>query len=96
MAGAQAESDGLAAQLGRYRAGCKPMWMPFGFAHMTGTTRMSASDDGTGVTDYAGRVWGFDNLRLATNGLIPTRMAVNPTLTGAALAAHVADGIVKG
>ena len=43
---------------------------------------MSASDDGTGVADYKGRVWDFDNLRLATNGLIPTRMAVHPTLTG--------------
>ena len=95
MAGAQAESDRLAALLGRYRAGCRPIWMPFGFAHMTGTTRMSARDDGTGVADYSGRVWGFDNLRLATNGLIPTRMAVNPTLTGVALAVHVADGIVN-
>ncbi len=70
--------------------------MPFGFAHMTGTTRMSAEDDGTGVTDYQGRVWGFDNLYLVTNGLIPTRMAVNPTLTGVALAAHVADSIIGG
>jgi len=68
--------------------------MAFGFAHMTGTTRMSRADDGTGVTDHQGRVWGFDNLYLATNGLIPTRMAVNPTLTGVALAAHVADGIL--
>ena len=95
MAAAQAESDRLAALLGRYRAGCRPIWMPFGFAHMTGTTRMSARDDGTGIADYNGRVWGFDNLRLATNGLIPTRMAVNPTLTGVALAVHVADGIAN-
>jgi len=94
LAGAEADSDRLAALLGRYRAGCRPLWMPFGFAHMTGTTRMSAEDDGTGVADYRGRVWGFDNLSLATNGLIPTRMAVNPTLTGVALAVHVADAIV--
>ena len=96
MAGAEAESDRLAALLGRYRAGCRPQWMPFGFAHMTGTTRMSAADDGTGVADYRGRVWGFDNLSLATNGLIPTRMAVNPTLTGVALSIHVADAIAGG
>jgi C-glycoside oxidase len=57
---------------------------------------VSAADDGTGVADYNGQVWGFDNLRLATNGLIPTRMAVNPTLTGVALAARIADGIVNG
>jgi choline dehydrogenase-like flavoprotein len=94
--GAKQDADRIAATLGRYRAGCEPIWMPFGFAHMTGTTRMSASDDGTGVADYKGRVWGFDNLRLATNGLIPTRMAVNPTLTGTALSIAVADGLVVG
>ncbi len=96
MSNAEKEADNFAALLGRYRNGCHPMWMPFGFAHMTGTTRMSAIDDGSGVADYRGRVWGFDNLRLATNGLIPTRMAVNPTLTGVALALHVADDIANG
>jgi hypothetical protein len=96
MSNAEKDADTLTALLGRYRTGCTPMWMPFGFAHMTGTTRMSAVDDGTGVTDYSGRVWGYDNLRLATNGLIPTRMAVNPTLTGVALAVRVADEILKG
>ena len=93
--GARADADRITATLGRYRAGCEPIWMPFGFAHMTGTTRMSASDDGTGVADYQGRVWGFDNLRLATNGLVPTRIAVNPTLTGTALAIAVADRLVS-
>ena len=90
------DADRISAVLGRYRSGCHPLWMPFGFAHMTGTTRMSALDDGTGVADHKGRVWGFDNLRLATNGLIPTRMAVNPTLTGVALAISIADGLVNG
>lgn len=91
LTGAEADSDALMAVLGRYRNGCRPAWMPFGFAHMTGTTRMSAADDGTGVADYDGRVWGLDNLYLATNGLIPTRMAVNPTLTGVALSICIAD-----
>ena len=95
MSRAETEADHFAALLGRYRGGCGPMWMPFGFAHMTGTTRMSAVDDGTGVADYGGRVWGFDNLRLATNGLIPTRMAVNPTLTGVVLAIRIADKIAN-
>ena len=45
--------------------------MPFGFSHMTGTTRMTAHEDGTSVTGYGGQVWGYDNLYLATNGLIP-------------------------
>ncbi|MHA7775463.1 FAD-dependent oxidoreductase [Roseibium sp. M-1] len=95
MANAVADCDALTAHLGRYRAGCRPQWMPFGFAHMTGTTRMSAEDDGTGVTDHDGRVWGYDNLYLATNGLIPTRMAVNPTLTGVALGVFVADRVCQ-
>ncbi len=95
LAGAEADADRLTAVLGRYRNGCRPRWLEFGFAHMTGTSRMSSTDDGSGVTDYNGRVWGFDNLFLAANGLIPTRMAVNPTLTGVALAARIADGIVK-
>jgi choline dehydrogenase-like flavoprotein len=95
MVNAVADCGALTAALGRTRAGCGPDWMPFGFAHMTGTVRMSAADDGTGVADYQGRVWGFDNLYLATNGLIPTGMAVNPTLTGVALAAFVADAVLK-
>ncbi len=61
LAGAKQDADEIAGLLGRYRAGCRPMWLEFGFAHMTGTTRMSATDDGTGVADYNGRVWGFDN-----------------------------------
>lgn len=89
------EADEIARLIGRYREGCNLTWMPFGFAHMTGTTRMSAEDDGTGVADYSGRVWGYDNLYLATNGLIPTRMAVNPTLTGVCLALHIADEITR-
>ncbi|MXN64096.1 FAD-dependent oxidoreductase [Stappia sp. GBMRC 2046] len=93
MSGAEAEARELADLLGRIRQGCALAWMPFGFAHMTGTTRMSASNDGTGVADYQGRVWDYDNLFLATNGLIPTRMSVNPTLTGVSLAIHVAEHI---
>jgi C-glycoside oxidase len=96
LTNAEKDANALASQLGRYRSGCRPIWMPFGFAHMTGTTRMSAEENGTGVTDFDGRVWGFDNLHLVTNGLIPTRMAVNPTLTGVALSVRIADAIVSG
>ena len=91
MAGAEQEAGDVVERIGLIRERCAIFWMPFGFAHMTGTTRMTAQDDGTGVADYRGRVWGYDNLHLATNGLIPTRMAVNPTLTGVCLAIHVAE-----
>ncbi|MES0808746.1 FAD-dependent oxidoreductase [Roseibium sp. SCPC15] len=93
MEAAEREAGELTDLIGRTRESCAFTWMPFGFAHMTGTTRMSKEDDGTGVSDYRGRVWGYDNLYLATNGLIPTRMSVNPTLTGVCLAIHVADQI---
>lgn len=87
--------DNICARLGRYRAGCEPQWAPLGTPHLVGTCRMGASDDGTSVADSFGRVWGIENLYLATNGLIPTRLAVNPTLTGTALAIRTADRIVR-
>jgi choline dehydrogenase-like flavoprotein len=59
-----------------------------------GTCRMGAADDGTCVADEFGRVWGTENLYLATVGLIPTALAVNPTLTGAALAIRTADHVL--
>jgi choline dehydrogenase-like flavoprotein len=54
---------------------------------------MGVADDGTSVADPDGRVWGVENLYLATNGLIPTALAVNPTLTATALGVRTADRI---
>lgn len=86
-----ADQHWLAAQLGRFRAGLKPQWMDLGFAHVMGTCRMGAVDDGTAVTDGFGEVWGTRGLYLATVGVIPTALAVNPTLTAAALALRSVD-----
>lgn len=83
----------IAAKLGRFRRGGEPQSMPTGFGHLMGTCRMGGVDDGTSVADSTGRVWGLDNLRLATVGLLPGVMAVNPTLAGAALAVRTADAI---
>lgn len=69
--------------------------MDLGFAHVMGTCRMGAVDDGTSVTDGFGRVWGTRDVYLATVGLIPTALAVNPTLTGAALAIRSVDHVLR-
>jgi choline dehydrogenase-like flavoprotein len=94
MASVLADQHKLAATLGRFRAGIEPQWMTLGFAHVMGTCRMGAEDDGTCVTDAFGQVWGAENLYLATVGVIPTALAVNPTLTGAALAIRSADRLL--
>ncbi|WP_036226406.1 GMC oxidoreductase [Marmoricola sp. URHB0036] len=63
--------------------------------HYQGTVRMGPADDSTSVCDVSSRVWGVDGLRVAGNGVIPTPMACNPTLTSVALAVagarHIAD-----
>jgi choline dehydrogenase-like flavoprotein len=91
-----ADQHRLADHLGRFRAGVEPQWMDLGFAHVMGTCRMGAVDDGNSVTDGFGRVWGgTDNVYLATVGLIPTALAVNPTLTAAALAIRTVDHALR-
>ncbi|RZU66526.1 choline dehydrogenase-like flavoprotein [Microterricola gilva] len=62
--------------------------------HYTGTVRMGPVDDGTSVCDTDGRVWGFSNLYLAGNGVTPTALTCNATLTGATLAVRTARAMV--
>jgi choline dehydrogenase-like flavoprotein len=61
--------------------------------HFTGTVRMGTDDDGTSVCDRDGRVWGFDNLFVAGNGVVPTALACNSTLTGMTTAVRAARAV---
>jgi choline dehydrogenase-like flavoprotein len=61
--------------------------------HQTGTVRAGLTDDGGSVCDPDGRVWGYENLYLAGNGVIPTAMAANVTLTGAVTAVRATRAV---
>jgi choline dehydrogenase-like flavoprotein len=65
----------------------EPRLMPNGSSlHYQGTMRMGETDDGSCVADPWSCVWGYSNLVVGGNGLIPTATAVNPTLTSVAIA----------
>ena len=81
--------------LGDFPTGGAPRVMPKGSSiHYMGTVRMGDADDGTSVCDPWSRVWGFDNLYVGGNGVIPTANACNPTLTSVALAIRSCDRLV--
>ncbi|WP_300266228.1 GMC oxidoreductase [Microbacterium sp.] len=61
--------------------------------HYTGTVRMGVNDDGMSVVDTDGRVWGFENLFLAGNGVIPTALTCNATLAGVTLSVRIARAV---
>jgi pyranose oxidase len=63
--------------------------------HYQGTTRMGERDDGRSVCDDDCQVWGTAGLYVAGNGVIPTAMACNPTLTSVALAVRGARAIAR-
>jgi len=66
-----------------------------GSLHYTGTVRMGAVDDGTSVCDLDGRVWGYDNLFVAGNGVIATALVCNSTLIGMTTAVRAAAAVTE-
>ena len=64
------------------------------FGHPCGTLRMGR-DPATSVVDAGCRAHGIDNLHVADASFMPTSMGVNPSLTIAANALRVAEGIVR-
>ncbi|MFH8251199.1 GMC oxidoreductase [Microbacterium sp. B2969] len=74
----------------------EPRLMPNGSSlHYMGTMRMGAADDGTSVADPWSHVWGFDNLLVGGNALIPTANTMNPTLMSVAIAVRGARRVVE-
>lgn len=91
---ALAEVRSLAEEFGPFDPATESALLPPGSSlHQTGTVRSGTADDGTSVCDPDGRVWGYDNLYLAGNGVIPTAMAANVTLTGAVTAIRAARAV---
>lgn len=86
----RADVDQLCARLGRWRRGCEAQWAPLGTPHLMGTCRAGV-DPATSVLHPDGRVRGVEGLLVVGNAAIPSRLAVNPTLTAAALAVHAVD-----
>lgn len=73
----------------------EPRLLPNGSSlHYMGTMRMGAHDDGTSVADPYSRVWGFENLVVGGNALIPTANTMNPTLMSTAIAVRGARAAV--
>ncbi len=82
---------------GEYHA--NPIWEKFpeefkkiATVHPLGGCPMGESRE-TGVVDDQGKVFGYENLYVADGSIIPAALGVNPSLTIAALARRIAEGI---
>jgi 5-(hydroxymethyl)furfural/furfural oxidase len=67
-----------------------------GMFHVAGTCRMGASTDRDAVVDPAGRVRGFDGLRVADASIMPTVPRANTNIPTIMLAEKISAGIIAG
>lgn len=86
MLAIEKDADVIVKSLGRYRRGIERTSIDSGFAHLMGACRIGKDTNHSAVDSHC-RPQGTTNLYLNTVGVIPTPMAVNPTLTGTALVA---------
>lgn len=92
---ASADLRAVAESIGSFVPGGEPRLMPAGTSlHYKGTVRMGDDGGAASVVDTRSRVWGFRNLFLGGNGLIPTATVTNPTLTSVALAVRAVPLVV--
>jgi hypothetical protein len=93
---ARAEMAAVSRDFGEFDPATESALLPPGSSlHQTGTVRAGREDDGTSVCAPDGRVWGYDNLFLAGNGVIPTAVVANATLTGTITAVRAARAASK-
>lgn len=96
LAAAQKEQARAVAAFGRALKEDESRLVPPGSSlHYQGTVRMGERDDSQSVCDPYSRVWGFQNLFVGGNGVIPTATACNPTATSVALAIRACERLTS-
>ncbi|MCU7549754.1 GMC oxidoreductase [Chitinophagaceae bacterium LB-8] len=96
IASAKVEQVKAAAAFGKVIQEGEQTLMPAGTSlHAQATVRMGVADDGTSVCDTFSNVWGYDNLFVGGNGVLPVPTTCNPTLTSVALAVRSSEKVIS-
>ncbi len=85
-----------AAAFGKvFKEGEQTLIPPGTSLHAAGTVRMGETNNGESVCDSYSNVWGYDNLFVGGNGVIPMCTTSNPTLTSVAMAVRASSKIIE-